>query len=258
VPNEFIYINVLRSQAELDITNLVTAATGFDGSELKIFDGLFNNCFFLKFNANRLFLYRTKTETICSSLFLPYTVCGQNVGVTINTTFEEIITCFTNTIDLVTFENNLHTINGSILSETYLEYSLDNLVWNRVSGTFPVGNSIVTSLLPQVNMFLRLVSVCNESFVSNVIFFDQSVNQLFLMGGINQDSPCLNIGSIDCYFQLQDYSVFQVGDLVFSNGRARLPFIGGNLNYNVFLSFGYSANVTINNQGVITAINFVC
>jgi hypothetical protein len=63
-----------------------------------------------------------------------------------------------------------HTINGSINSAVWLEYSTNGgTSYTRLPTSFPAGTSIVTDLLPiDVNLKIRLIAVCDESLVSNV------------------------------------------------------------------------------------------
>jgi hypothetical protein len=67
-----------------------------------------------------------------------------------------------------------HTINGSINSAVWLEYSTNGgSTWTRLSTSFPIGTSITTGLLPiNVDLKIRLIALCDETKISNVVDYD--------------------------------------------------------------------------------------
>jgi hypothetical protein len=67
-----------------------------------------------------------------------------------------------------------HTINGSINSAVWLEYSTNGgTSYTRLPTSFPIGTSIVTDLLPiNVDLKIRLIALCDESKISNVVDYD--------------------------------------------------------------------------------------
>lgn len=70
-----------------------------------------------------------------------------------------------------------YTIQGQILSEVWLEFSIDGgATWTRLPNTFPAGTSIVTSDLPRADLKVRLVAVCDETTISNVLDYDLPEN----------------------------------------------------------------------------------
>jgi hypothetical protein len=82
--------------------------------------------------------------------------------------------CEVSVLNSIIYIPDQHTINGTITSEVWLEYSTNSgTTWNRVVTPFPAGTTIITSLLPKnADLQIRLVSECNESLISNVVEYD--------------------------------------------------------------------------------------
>ena len=73
------------------------------------------------------------------------------------------------------------TITGAIQSEVWLEYSTNGgTTWTRLPTSFPIGSSIVTNDLPtDIDLKVRLVAVCDETKISNVLDYDYVPSNCF-------------------------------------------------------------------------------
>lgn len=89
-------------------------------------------------------------------------------------TYEADIICETPTISNVTLRtDSLYEIVGEWTSSVYLEYSENGTNYTRVSDTFEAGNTLSADIpLQQVDFFVRLVAVCDETKVSNAFEYD--------------------------------------------------------------------------------------
>ena len=126
------------------------------------------------------------------------------------------------------------TITGTINSDVWLEYSTDNgSTWTRLTTLFPSGTSIVTSELPtNVDLKVRLVAVCNESLISNVLDYDYVApvlsygHYLSVQGSGNFITAC-TFTDLQLLVYGADSNVFSVSQF-FTDANLTIPYDGGN------------------------------
>lgn len=167
-----------------------------------------------------------------------------------------------------------YTIQGQILSEVWLEFSIDGgATWTRLPNTFPFGTSIVTSDLPTgVDLKVRLVAVCDETTISNEIDYDYiepPVSDL-LIGGISNELESFESGCNEqinyiVFFKTASTLFLSTGDIVYNTNDESNPFVGVNSKYYKItisdpLWGGVSSSyvVTISTVGVIQLISQTC
>lgn len=164
-----------------DVTDNILANTGLDISEIEeLLPSQSSNCIELVMQGGRVVIHQLVllatdlSNKECFETTINYEFCGQNFTYKVKLNITEDPFCDIPIITNITYNNMAFTITGSITSDVWLEYSTDNgATYTRLPNAFPAGASIVTNALPiNVDLKIRLVAVCDETKVSNVVDYD--------------------------------------------------------------------------------------
>jgi hypothetical protein len=164
-----------------DVTDNVLANTGLDISEIEeLLPFQSSNCIELVLQSGRIVIHQLVllatdlSNKECFETTVNYDFCGENFTYKVKLNITEDPFCDIPIITNITYNNMAFTITGSITSDVWIEYSTDNgATYTRLPNAFPAGASIVTSALPtEIDLKVRLVAVCDETKVSNVVDYD--------------------------------------------------------------------------------------
>jgi hypothetical protein len=181
--------------------------------------------------------------------------------------------CVAPILHTITYASGSFTITGQI-ANSYLEYSTNNgTTWTRLPTPYPDTTSITTSLLPtNVDLKVRMVAVCDETKISNEIYYDYIEPPINLIAGARSQALSTDVGgcdagiqtNINCFFKLQNPLDLQNGDLICNTNNENDPFIGDITQYYkvkitdvLWAGINSSWLVQMNSSGIITIIN-VC
>jgi hypothetical protein len=156
-----------------------------------------------------------------------------------------------------------HTINGSINSAVWLEYSTNGgSTWTRLSTSFPIGTSITTGLLPiNVDLKIRLIALCDETKISNVVDYDYvppvtSYAYLFSINSGLTPSEACGFTNLSLNLYAAELSIPSVS-ILYSDSNLTTPFNGENK----YRKHTYGANATachISTDGTLLSFENLC
>lgn len=164
-----------------DVTANIVANTGLDWSEIEdLLGSQDSNCIELVMDGENVVIHQLvallpdQSNKDCFETTISYKFCGQTMTYKIKLNITEDAYCDLPIITTINYSDMSFTINGSINSAVWLEYSTNSgSTYTRLPTAFPAGSSITTSALPtNVDLKIRLVAVCDETKISNVFDYD--------------------------------------------------------------------------------------
>lgn len=169
---------------EKDITDNILLKTGLDYSEIAmLLAGQVSNCIKLVLRGQRIWIEQVTPLAIdlsnkeCFEASISYTYCGRTLVYKAKLNITYAANCIVAILETITFASGAFTITGQI-PNSYLEYSTDGGgSWIRLPTPFADTTSITTSALPtNIDLKVRMVAVCDETKISNVLDYDLVTN----------------------------------------------------------------------------------
>lgn len=169
--------DLYKNTYEKDITANILLKTGLDYSEIAmLLASQVSNCIKLVLRGQQIWIEQVTalandlSNKECFEASISYTYCGRTLVYKVKLNITYPISCLASILYDLTY-SNVFTITGQIVTEVWVEYSTDlGTTWTRLPTSFPSGTSIVTSDLPTgVDLKIRLVAVCDETKISNVL-----------------------------------------------------------------------------------------
>lgn len=147
------------------------------------------------------------------------------------------VSCDTSIITSINYRGIGFTINGTITSDVWLEYSTDSgVTYTRLPTAFPAGSSITTIALPTgVDLKIRLVPLCDETKISNVFDYNPITPPTyhtyhFSSPGRNSSALACNQNSFPTTIYSSSFPL-DYGAEVWLDTSLTTPFNGGGLWY---------------------------
>lgn len=165
---------------EKDITANILLKTGLDYSEIAmLLASQVSNCIKLVLRGQQIWIEQVTALAIdlsnkeCFEASISYTYCGRTLVYKAKLNITYAPNCVAPILHTITYASGSFTITGQI-ANSYLEYSTNNgTTWTRLPTPYPDTTSITTSLLPtNVDLKVRMVAVCDETKISNVLDYD--------------------------------------------------------------------------------------
>jgi hypothetical protein len=180
---------------EKDITANILLKTGLDYSEIAmLLASQVSNCIKLVLRGQQIWIEQVTALAIdlsnkeCFEASISYTYCGRTLVYKAKLNITYAPNCVAPILHTITYASGSFTITGQI-ANSYLEYSTNNgTTWTRLPTPYPDTTSITTSLLPtNIDLKVRMVAVCDETKISNVLDYDAPATIGIL--NINNNNP---------------------------------------------------------------------
>ena len=259
---------------EKDITDNILLKTGLDYSEIAmLLASQVSNCIKLVLRGQRIWVEQVTPLAIdlsnkeCFEASISYTYCGRTLVYKVKLNISSAPNCIVAILETITFASGAFTIVGQI-PNSYLEYSTDGgASWIRLPTPFADTTSITTSALPtNIDLKVRMVAVCDETKISNILDYDYVVPIIPILTGGISDILVSSVGGCNepinniAFFGVSDLSFLQIGDSVYNTNGDSDPFIGNFNSYKIRISDALWNGtpddfvVTISNLGKIQTI----
>jgi hypothetical protein len=225
---------------EKDITANILLKTGLDYSEIAmLLASQVSNCIKLVLRGQQIWIEQVTALAIdlsnkeCFEASISYTYCGRTLVYKAKLNITYAPNCVAPILHTITYASGSFTITGQI-ANSYLEYSTNNgTTWTRLPTPYPDTTSITTSLLPtNVDLKVRMVAVCDETKISNVLDYDYTppvvsyLHNLSVLGSGNFITAC-TFTDLQLLVYGADSNVFAVSQF-FTDANLTIPYDGGN------------------------------